>query len=260
MNLPNMTTKGSSVLPSSDNRSMSDDPQAAPADERSPALAPEQALDELARLLHEASQVIDVLRRGLRENAAALHDAPAEPQNAEASVASAQEAEPLAIPLPTRAQVESAQESNAGVVEAAPAPTPAQTKKPDRLAVFDRLLDRIDIEKSATQEEKPSEPSSKASGLDLLPQQYLMTVEDREGNVDLVPLHRALLALASLEEANLVSYANGVPVVSLRVKGELDLEQLGSVVSTAMDRECEVIPQDNRRLYLRMKIPEALGG
>ncbi len=233
---------------------MSDDPQAAPADERSPALAPEQALDELARLLHEAGQVIDVLRRGLRENAAALHDAPAEPQNAEASVASAQEAEPLPIPMPTRAQ-----ESNAGVSEAAPAPTPAQTKKPDRLAVFDRLLDRIDIEKSATKEEPPSEPSSEASGLDLLPQQYLMTVEDREGNVDLVPLHRALLALATLEEANLVSYANGVPVVSLRVKGELDLEQLGSVVSTAMDRECEVIPQDNGKLYLRMKIPEALG-
>ena len=225
---------------------MNDDLQSAPADERLRALAPEQALAELSRLLHDASQVIDVLRRSLAENPAA-------------PVASAQEAAPPPIPVPARAPVESAQESDEGVVETIPAPTLAQARKPDRLAVFDRLLDRIDIEKSAAQEEKPSEPSSKASGLDLLPQLYLMTVEDREGNVDLVPLHRALMALATLEEANLVSYANGVPVVSLRVKGELDLEQLGSVVSTAMDRECEVIPQDNGKLYLRMKIPEALG-
>lgn len=225
---------------------MNDDLQSAPADERLRALAPEQALAELSRLLHDASQVVDVLRRGLAENPAA-------------PVASAQEAEPPPIPVPARAPVESAQESDEGVVETIPAPTLAQARKPDRLAVFDRLLDRIDIEKSAAQEETPSEPSSKASGLDLLPQLYLMTVEDREGNVDLVPLHRALMALATLEEANLVSYANGVPVVSLRVKGELDLEQLGSVVSTAMDRECEVIPQDNGKLYLRMKIPEALG-
>ena len=225
---------------------MNDDSQSAPADERSPALAPEQALAELSRLLHDASQVIEVLRRGLAENPAA-------------PAASAQEAAPPPIPVPARAPVEFAQDSDAGVVETIPAPTLAQARKPDRLAVFDRLLDRIDIEKSAAQEEKPSEPSSKASGLDLLPQLYLMTVEDREGNVDLVPLHRALMALATLEEANLVSYANGVPVVSLRVKGELDLEQLGSVVSTAMDRECEVIPQDNGKLYLRMKIPEALG-
>ena len=225
---------------------MNDDLQSAPADERLRALAPEQALAELSRLLHDASQVIDVLRRSLAENPAA-------------PVASAQEAAPPPIPVPARAPVESAQDSDAGVVETVPSPTLAQTRKPDRLAVFDRLLDRIDIEKSAAQEETPSEPSSKASGLDLLPQQYLMTVEDREGNVDLVPLHRALMALGTLEEANLVSYANGVPVVSLRVRGELDLEQLGSVVSTAMDRECEVIPQDNGKLYLRMKIPEALG-
>ena len=93
-------------------------------------------------------------------------------------------------------------------------------------------------------------------GLEALPQHYLMTVEDRETKVDLVPLHRSLASLPGMEEVSLVSYANGVAVVSLRLEGELSLEQLGEVVATAMDRECEVIPQDKTKIYLRLKASE----
>ena len=74
--------------------------------------------------------------------------------------------------------------------------------------------------------------------------------------MDLVPLHRALMGVEGVEEVSLVSYANGVPVISLQAEGELDLEQLDSAVGRAMDRQCEVIPQDNGKLYLRMQARE----
>jgi hypothetical protein len=97
-------------------------------------------------------------------------------------------------------------------------------------------------------------------GLDLLPQVYLMTVEDREHRVDLVALHRALQGLPHLDEIALVSFANGVPVVSLRTQGELDLERLRAAVAAAMDRVCELIPQENTgRIFLRL-VPRGEGG
>ncbi len=123
-------------------------------------------------------------------------------------------------------------------------------------SAFDRLWDRIESEQESKDEEPPAEPSEERRGLDLLPQRYLITVEDREGSVDLVPLHRALMGVEGVEEVSLVSYANGVPVISLQAEGELDLEQLDSAVGRAMDRQCEVIPQENGKLYLRMQARE----
>ena len=123
-------------------------------------------------------------------------------------------------------------------------------------SAFDRLWDRIESEQESKDEEPPAEPAEERRGLDLLPQRYLITVEDREGSVDLVPLHRALIGVEGVEEVSLVSYANGVPVISLQVEGELDLKQLDSAVGKAMDRQCEVIPQDNGKLYLRMQARE----
>lgn len=123
-------------------------------------------------------------------------------------------------------------------------------------SAFDRLWDRIESEQESKDEEPPAEPSAERRGLDLLPQHYLITVEDREGSVDLVPLHRALMGVKGVEEISLVSYANGVPVISVQAEGELDLEQLDSAVGRAMDRQCEVIPQENGKLYLRMRARE----
>ena len=101
---------------------------------------------------------------------------------------------------------------------------------------------------------KPSGPSkpSEPRGLDLLPKEYLMTIEDRDASVDLVTLQRGLLTLAPMEDIRLVTYAKGVPVISLRVEGELDLERLSEAVGNAIGRRCEVIPQDGTKLFLRL--------
>lgn len=111
----------------------------------------------------------------------------------------------------------------------------------------------MEAERIEKQREGLAEPSSEPRGVDLLPHQYLVTVEDQESAVELAPLQRALAGVAEMEDISLVSFANGVPVVSLRVVGELDLDRLKEAVSIAMDRECEVIPQDNGRLHLSLK-------
>jgi len=118
-------------------------------------------------------------------------------------------------------------------------------------APFERLWDRLEQERAEKQQ--PEEAAEVVRGLDLLPRQYMMTVEDRERAVDLIPLHRALQRLTGVEEVSLVSFANGVPVVSVRTDRELDLDKMRASVETAMDRECELIPQDNGRVYLRLR-------
>jgi hypothetical protein len=125
-------------------------------------------------------------------------------------------------------------------------------------ASFERLWERIAHERLERDpgEGQAAEEPAKLRGLDLLPQQYLMTIEDRESAVDLVPLHRALGGFAAQEDVSLVSFANGTPVVSLRVKGELDLDRFGAAIGSAMDRECEVIDQGNNRLFLRLRLPD----
>ena len=52
-------------------------------------------------------------------------------------------------------------------------------------------------------------------GLDLLPRTYRITVEDKRRGVDLVPLHRALLGMDGVRDMSLLSYNNGVAIVSL---------------------------------------------
>ena len=141
------------------------------------------------------------------------------------------------------------------------APEPEAPAEPERLhlgnnggaahAPFERLWERLEQERAEKQQ--PQETAEELRGLDLLPRQYLMTVEDRERAVDLIPLHRALQTLTGVQEVSLVSFANGVPVVSLRTDRELDMDRMRTSVETAMDRECEVIPQDNGRVYLRLK-------
>ena len=174
----------------------------------------QQTLDDLARLLADAGVAVTALRRLLGTNAGG-------------GLAPAGAADETAL---------------AGAVEDG-----------DQLSAFDRLLERVDREKKERQAEAAPKPAAERKGLDLLPRQYLATVEDREGRVDLVPLHRAILGLSGIEDVSLVSYTNGVPVISLRVVGELDMEQLSTAIAMAMDRECELIPQENDKIYVRLK-------
>lgn len=200
---------------------MSDDPQATAADSASRGPGWQRALDELERSLRDASRAVALLRHSLEGGSA--------------------EARPAGAAL---------QDTGTAALPPEPA-APAEDSAGH--SPFERLWDRIEHERMEKQGESSPEPASARRGLDLLPHQYLMTVEDRESKVDLVPLHRALLSLAEMGDVSLVSFANGVPVISLRVEGELDLERLGDAVSTAMDRHCEVISQDTGRLYLRMQ-------
>jgi hypothetical protein len=198
-------------------------------------LAWQEALEELEWSLRQASRAVSLLRDSLADPA----EVAPEPVQAAREAAPPPQAEHVLAPAPTNGDAPD---------EETPA-AQAQTRE-----TFDRLWDRIERERMERAEAPDESPEPlRRRGLDLLPQQYLMTVEDREGRVDLVPLHRALQSLPGVEEVSLVSYANGVPVISVRSEGELDLDQLGEKVGVSMDRACEVIPQENGKVYLRMK-------
>ncbi len=103
----------------------------------------------------------------------------------------------------------------------------------------------------------PLEEVADVRGLGNLPKSYRMTIEDRDGTpVDLIPIHRALLAFAPADDVSLVSFTNGTAVISMRTTEKLDLEQLSSVISAATSRECEVIEQAQGKLFLRLTVEE----
>lgn len=101
------------------------------------------------------------------------------------------------------------------------------------------------------------DPFERVAGDRGLPHEYRMTIEDRDGTpVDLVPLNRALRAFASPEDVTLLSHANGAAVISMRTKEEIDIDELGTAVGLATSRACEVIPQDQGKLFLRLSVEE----
>lgn len=191
-----------------------------------------RALDDLEQALHDATKAVVLLRHGLEE---------ATP-------------EPMPAKAPAPREVEP--DAPGSLVPRAKPVAVANGEDDAGRSPFERVWDRIEAERLERQSESPAEPAPERRGLDLLPQHYLVTVEDRESTVDLVPLHRALVALDGVEEITLVSFANDVPVISLRVQGELDMDRLSEAVSSAMDRHCEVITQDTGRLFLRLKAQE----
>ncbi|MGB2693811.1 MAG: hypothetical protein WBD55_01340 [Dehalococcoidia bacterium] len=200
----------------------------------------QEALDELEQSLHQALRAIALLRHELERG---NRGAPAQVPSTSAMPSSQYQA-PRSGPPPNNESLQPEMDVPAASLGSAP-------------ASFDRLWDRVEQEQREKHEQGSAQGRPPAQGKDPglagLPQSYLMTVEDREGKVDLIPLHRALSNLSNVEEVSLASYANGVPVISLRAAGELNLDELGSAVSTEMDRECEVIPQDTGKIYLRMQ-------
>lgn len=89
-------------------------------------------------------------------------------------------------------------------------------------------------------------------GFDLLPRTYRITVEDKRRGVDLVPLHRALLAMDGVRDMSLVSYNNGVAIVSLEMVNDIDTQALGKAVSRAMSREAAVEQHNERTLVVKL--------
>lgn len=89
-------------------------------------------------------------------------------------------------------------------------------------------------------------------GLDLLPRTYRITVEDKRRGVDLVPLHRVLLALEGVRDMSLLSYNNGIAIVSLEVVTEIDLDALQQSVSRAMAREAKVEMHNENTIVIKL--------
>lgn len=223
---------------------MTSEARETPADVQAPGWA--QALNDLELSLREAGRAAAALRRGLEAIGfnIATADALLGERQSGADEASAVDGSAVA-----RARAPHAQEAPVETERVANEPP---HKDKDEVSSFDRLWEKIERERTE-RAEGPTEPVDDRRGLELLPQHYLMTVEDREGRVSLVPLHRGLQGLNGIEEVTLVSYANGVPVISLRTKKALDMDALGDAVGRVMDRQCEVIQQDTGRLYLRLK-------
>jgi hypothetical protein len=221
-------------------RAMASETRESLADVGAPGWA--QALNDLELSLQEASEAVAALRRGLAAIGFNVATAEVVPERRKATGAPAETMESR----PKLAVAKADPDVSRPLVKE-PAPVGAQ-----EVSSFDRLWDKIERERSERADE-PKPLLDERRGLDLLPQQYLMTVEDREGKVSLVPLHRGLQGLDGIEEVTLVSYANGVPVISLRSKKPVDMEMLREAVSRVMDRHCEVIQQDTGRLYLRLR-------
>jgi hypothetical protein len=197
----------------------------------------EHALDSLEQGLQAAVQAIDQIRQALLPAAA---------------IAKAFDSPALRLIVP-EPPLEGEPPENPTV----DAP-PLRERDDDPYTPFERLWERMEHERNERQRQAAAgEPER--HGLDLLPQLYTITVEDRERRVELVPLHRALLGIEGIEEITLASYANGVPVVSLRAAHALDLEQLRSAVESTLRRSCELIPQDTGRVFLRLTSPERIG-
>lgn len=132
----------------------------------------------------------------------------------------------------------------------------AQSVGKSRLSSFEGVWERLERERKE-RSEGDIEEIADVRGLEHLPQTYRITVEDRDGTpVDLVPVHRALLTFAPADSISLVSFANGVPVVSVQTEGELDLERLAATIGAATSRQCEVIPQEKGKLFLRLSSEE----
>ncbi|MEX0785555.1 MAG: hypothetical protein WD939_02850 [Dehalococcoidia bacterium] len=248
--------------------------EARTAAEQAPAW--QDALDELERVLEDAHSAIGSLRDALSsQNEAPFELTKAAPREDPVELAGprllAGDAEEQDEP-PGEAEValptdDAAKDEGTGPDQAVLSPADDSA----RLSAFERVWERIERERMErgsedsgepaepreTQEAgETNEPSEKPRGLDLLPKQYLMTVEDRENQVDLTSVHRALLSLADQQDVSLVSFANGTPVISMRTAGELDLGQLASVVASGTNRACEVIEQGSGKLFLRLRAPK----
>jgi len=90
-------------------------------------------------------------------------------------------------------------------------------------------------------------------GLDLLPRTYRITVEDKRRGVDLVPLHRALLGMDGVRDMSLLSYNNGIAIVSLETVDSLDPEALEAAVSRAMARPAHVEVHNDHTMVVKLE-------
>jgi hypothetical protein len=213
-------------------------------------------LRDIERSVTEATQAIHFLRGALRELAPLLQGI-GELEEALLNLAGPGPQQPpsrsqpapsgAVRPMPDRGAAAPARSQASERREQAARPTPLPAQEPaDAAAPMPPPAQR-------PAEAEPSAPR----GLDLLPRTYTITVEDRREedrrtNVDLAPLHRALMAIEGVRDLSLVSYTHGVAVISLESQSEITTSQLESVVAEAMQRDCTVVARDDCRLHVRV--------
>lgn len=112
-----------------------------------------------------------------------------------------------------------------------------------RTATADQIVledDEVVIDTRPIPKPLPPLRAEARRGLDLLPRTYRVTVEDKRRGVDLVPLHRALLGMDGVRDMSLLSYSNGVAIVSLDTLDELSPDALCAAIARAMSRKATV--------------------
>jgi hypothetical protein len=191
----------------------------------------QETLRDIERSVNEATQAIHFLRGTLRELAPLLR-----------GIGDLEEAlNSLTAPGPQqpRSQSEAAPYSGGRPMPDRGDAVPSRSQAPPR-----------------SEEAAPPVPRA-PRGLDLLPRSYTITVEDRREedrrtNVDLAPLHRALMAIEGVRDLSLVSYTHGVAVISLEAQSEITTSELESAIAEAMQRDCTVVARDDYRMHVRV--------
>ncbi|HEY8172989.1 MAG TPA: hypothetical protein VIH21_07865 [Dehalococcoidia bacterium] len=132
-------------------------------------------------------------------------------------------------------------------------PRPAILRDPSPMtATAEHLVDADVIDTRPLPKPLPPIHVEPKRGFDLLPRSYRITVEDKRRGVDLVPLHRALLSMEGVKDMSLLSYNNGVAIVSLETTGEIDPETLRTFVSRAMSREATVEVHNEHTMVVKL--------
>ena len=199
-------------------------------------------LEELERTLSEVGRAIRGLRDALESGDAG---GTAEPS---IHVVGVDEAEPQAGESDTANKAVRSSEPTEGATAVGGAKS--------GIAGFEHVWERLQREGDARSAAR-AEETVEARGLSSLPSEYRITIEDRDGTpVDLLPVQRALRAFASADDVSLLNFANGTAIISMRTTVELDLDKLALAIGMAMSRECEVIPQDQGKLFLRLSAEE----
>lgn len=132
-------------------------------------------------------------------------------------------------------------------------PRPTILRDPSPLtATAEHLVDADVIDTRPLPKPLPPLHVEPKRGLDLLPRTYRITVEDKRRGVDLVPLHRALLSMDGVKDMSLLSYNNGVAIVSLETSGEIEPDTLGEFVSRAMSRDAKVEQHNEHTMVVKL--------
>jgi len=159
-------------------------------------------------------------------------------------------------PAPLPHSLEQVPTADDGWEDDPPAVVSPGFSSPPRPAIF---RDVVPVEADVPQHAAPQPQAPAAAlqpderrGFDLLPRTYRITVEDKRRAVDLVPLHRALLGMDGVRDMSLLSYNNGVALVSLETVNDIDTDVLSRAVSRAMSREARVETHNERTLVIKL--------